>query len=74
MTTDVQDLPSTPQVESVLKTSHSQVLHLPYDGRPRCGKSAEFRTKPLAVFPQAHQNWCQTCLALWRSADGEAIS
>jgi hypothetical protein len=74
MTTDVQDLPSESQVESVLTTSHSQVLHIPYGDRPLCGTTAEFRTKPLDVYPRDHQHWCRVCLRLWRDADGEERS
>jgi hypothetical protein len=57
------------QFETVLTTSGSCRLHIPYEGRSLCGIEANYREKPLAVYPPSHRDWCRMCLNLWQHAD-----
>lgn len=60
-------------VEEVLvPTGRTSTCHIPYEGGPRCGTNGTFRRKPLAVYPEAHRNWCTTCRQLWLADRGDA--
>lgn len=59
-------------VDSVLVVRTGRKLHIPDGGGPLCATDGTMREKPLAAFPEAHRDWCVTCLDCWRHREAPA--
>lgn len=57
---------AAPDVDSVLVLRTGRKLHVPDGEGPLCATAGEMREKPIAAFPEAHREWCATCLDCWR--------